>query len=240
MMNTLNIDRDEVHIWQVSNDLWSESESFHLLTNEEKTRASKFRFIKDRKNFIIGRAVLKTLASSYLNRAIEKIHVVFGEQGKPGLKNETALKFNLSHSKNQLLLAFTKDSEIGVDIEFNQTQIEIEKIAKQFFAPAEIDELKELDHSLQLPAFYRCWTRKEAVIKALGGGLSIPLDRFVVSFLPNESARMKRIDWQDEEANKWTIHSQEFHEEFTGAIAVRTEHCQFKKMGLDELIATQP
>jgi 4'-phosphopantetheinyl transferase len=183
-----------VHIWCASlrvssqrlNDLW------YLLLDDEKKKANKFISVQAKEGFIISRGILRLLLSKYLGIAPEKLVLKQGEYGKPYVQPDTeqlSLEFNISHSKDLVLLAFTLRNQIGIDIEYIQKDFSYEEIAPHFFSKQENITLSVLPKEQQREAFFTCWTRKEAFIKAIGEGLSFPLDKFDVDLTTNEENR---------------------------------------------------
>lgn len=160
-------------------------ESFlRMLDEDERVRASRFRFEKHRQNFVVGRGVLRLLLSRYLGMPPEDVRFTYGAQGKPALEGEhsaDSLRFNASHSGELAVYAFVRECEVGVDVEFIKTDFETEEIAERFFSAPEIRALRALPAAEKPAAFFRFWTRKEAYIKAIGSGLSHPLDQFDVT-----------------------------------------------------------
>jgi 4'-phosphopantetheinyl transferase len=116
-----------------------------------------------------------------------------------------SLRFNVSHSHSLALYAITRAREVGVDVEHIRPEIAQEKIAERFFSPREVTVLRALPTPLQASAFFACWTRKEAFIKAKGDGLTLPLDQFDVSLAPGEPATLLRTAWDPQEAACWAL-----------------------------------
>lgn len=129
-----------------------------------------------------------------------------------------SLQFNLSHSKNLALLAFAKEVCLGVDLEYIEPNIEIEEVAVKFFSANEIKNLLALSQKQQIVAFFNCWTRKEAFIKAVGEGLSFPLDKFEVSLEPNKPAELLATHWQPKDVSNWSIYSIPLKSNFVGSL----------------------
>ncbi|NNE99542.1 MAG: 4'-phosphopantetheinyl transferase superfamily protein [Pyrinomonadaceae bacterium] len=132
------------------------------------------------------------------------------------------MKFNVSHTDKISLLAFTKETEIGVDLERLDRKIEVEEIAKRFFAPAEIRRLLALPSERRPIGFFNCWTRKEAIIKALGTGLAMPLDKYEVS-LSSKSEKVKLIETHggQEDVQEWSLFSLAPKPGYVGAVALK-------------------
>ena len=185
---------DEIHVWQAWLDRGAEEvqrlESF--LSPEEIARANRFHFEQDRNHYIVGRGLLRELLSKYLDQAPSALEFSYGEHGKPTLAGAAAssgLSFNLSHSGGLAVYAFARERSLGVDVERVKPDFASEDIARRYFSAREVNDLVTLPIAERTEAFFRCWTRKEAYIKARGEGLRIPLDGFSVSFLPNQPAQ---------------------------------------------------
>jgi 4'-phosphopantetheinyl transferase len=175
----LKLESDEVHVWRASLDLEASSVQ-HLqptLCTEEQQRAERFHFQKDRDRFIIARGLLRTLLSRYLGKEPRHLQFVYSQYGKPALSEaygKDTLCFNVSHSRSLILYAVTLNRNIGVDLEYIRTDFSCEEIAEKFFSPQENSMLSTLPVEMKHKAFFNCWTRKEAYIKATGKGLSFP------------------------------------------------------------------
>ncbi|MEM9258782.1 MAG: 4'-phosphopantetheinyl transferase superfamily protein [Bacteroidota bacterium] len=139
--------------------------------------------------------------------------------GKPFLQQATELHFNLSHTDGYALMAFSQGETIGVDVEPINERIEIETLVHRFFSPVEISTIIAMQPADRPAAFFRLWTRKEALIKAQGAGLSLPLAQFGISVKEEEEVRVLHTDWAPEEAQKWSIASFTVAPTTLGAIA---------------------
>jgi 4'-phosphopantetheinyl transferase len=180
---------DEVHVWRATLDQTPSQIQSHLhsLAADEHVRAEQFYFERDRQHFIASRGVLRAILSGYLHRTPESLSFCYSSHGKPALAGETdddAICFNVSHSHGVALFAVTRGREVGIDIEHIRSDLEVAEIAERFFSLREVAMLRMLPTEAQRQAFFRCWTRKEAYIKARGEGLSLPLDQFDVSVEP--------------------------------------------------------
>lgn len=206
----LTLDLDEIHVWRVS---LAQTESClqslqQTLSTDERTKADRFRFPKDRSQFIVSRGALRAILSRYLNISSHILRFDYNPYGKPSLivtQGGNTLRFNLSHSQGMALIAITKNRDIGVDIEGINPNFSCLEIAEKFFSPLENSVLRSLPEHLQATAFFTCWTRKEAYIKAVGKGLSIPLNQFDVSLAPGEPAALLNVEENPEEASKWSL-----------------------------------
>jgi 4'-phosphopantetheinyl transferase len=197
--------------------LWSS------LSQDEKKRAERFHFQKDRDHFIIARGVLRILLGRYLNVSPEVVRLQYSAYGKPSLAEEfcsSRLRFNLSHSGGMALFAFAIGRDLGVDIEKMRADFATLEIARRYFSAQEISMFQSLPTALQTEAFFNCWTRKEAFIKAIGEGLSCPLDQFDVTLAPEEQAALLATRLSDHPASKWSIRSLDSVPGFKAAVAV--------------------
>ncbi len=162
-----------------------------ILSAEERDRAGQFRFDRHRRRYVARRGILRELIGSYLDCDPAGVAFVHNAYGKPAVA-QSDLRFNLSHSHGMALYAFCRHAEVGCDIERRDPKFAAEQIPERFFSPDEVRALRSLLLHDQTQAFFNCWTRKEAYIKAVGHGLSIALDSFDVSLAPGEPAALRR------------------------------------------------
>lgn len=228
-----SIQNDEAHLWRVAIDQHQDQYAAYrkLLTQEELVRADQYRFEKHRICYVVARAVLRLLVGKYIE--VDPRDVVFSyiKNGKPLVVNQKGIQFNVSHSENYILIGFVKDYDLGVDVEYTKQPIEVQTIAASFFSKEEVAMLVSLAEEYQTQAFYNCWTRKEAFIKALGDGLSFPLDQFVVSMDSTKVATLLETKWNQKEKQKWSLKSIEVDRDYIGALAAKG---QIHKMELLE------
>lgn len=149
-----------------------------LIGADERARAERFHFARDRRRFIVRRARLRQWLGAWVGRAPESLVFAGNDHGKPLLVDGPP--FSLSHSGEAMLLAIG-DGEIGCDLEWIDPALDWQPLAETLFAPAERAALAALPPEAGRSAFFACWARKEAFVKALGLGLSYPLDAFHVS-----------------------------------------------------------
>ncbi len=233
-----------MYLWTVlleaSEDTFTRSLSW--LSEEEMARAERFRFDRHRRAFVIGRAALRTLLARYLGMEAAAIQFVYGPHGKPALADPScSLRFNASNSGSLAAFAFTTGCEIGVDVEQHRPLTDFENIADRFFSPEETAELLNLSPNEKTAGFFNCWTRKEAFIKAMGGGLSIPLDSFRVTLQPGAPARMVSLEGSEEAARGWTLHHFDPAPDYAGAIAYHDQARSIQTVhlsSLDHLLTT--
>jgi len=223
---------DEIHIWCVRLDEQWVSQFQSLLSGDERIRAERFHFEKDRERFIIRRGILRTLLGGYSGVEANRLQFCYGKNGKPALADEFGkgkIYFNSSSSEGSAIYAFTRDSEIGVDIECICDIPEMAQIAERFFSAGEKAVFRALPESRKKEAFFKWWTCKEALIKAIGEGLSYPLDEFDVSLAPDEPAKLLAIKGDSIVASEWSVYNLRPSFGFAAAVAVkgqkRSIHC---------------
>ena len=224
---------DEVHVWRAGLDLpLSQVQRLGgILTDDELDRANRFSFAIDRQRFIAARGTLRSILSRYLTIDPGHLRFQYNPYGKPFLDpefNSYLLNFNLSHSGSMALYAMTRNMEVGVDVERVRSDVEYEEIAKRFFSVNEVAVLRTIPAEEKLEAFYTCWTRKEAYIKAHGEGLSLPLDSFDVSFAPGEPPLSLMTKDGPQERSLWTLLGLKPGLGYIGALAVKGIGCRFR------------
>lgn len=208
----------EIHVWRVNLDKESSSVQmlFETLSADEKQKAGKYRFEKDRSHFVVARGSLRNILGGYLNMSPPQIRFSYNRFGKPFLESESnQIRFNVSHSQGIALFALTREQEIGIDIEFINDNVEILKTAESVFSPTEISTLKTLPSNMQTAAFFCGWTRKEAFIKAVGEGFSYPTKQFTIPIKPEESDILLRTN-----VKNWSLMSLLSEHNFMAALAV--------------------
>ncbi len=215
---------NEVHVWRASlDDPAPQADTLlHSLAADEQTRAARFYFQRDRERFIAAHAVLRAILGLYLNRAPNRLSFRYSSFGKPALAVESggdAIHFNMSHSHGTALYAVARDREVGIDLEFIRRDLEAEQIAERFFSRQETATLRGLPVDLRKYAFFLCWTRKEAYIKARGEGLSQPLDQFDVSLIPGEPAALLSTRPDSGEALRWSLQELALASDYVAALA---------------------
>jgi 4'-phosphopantetheinyl transferase len=194
----------EIHVFSLDGDA---RRLAGILTPDELERAARFRFDRDRNRYIVCRGTLRELLGA-------RAPFVYGPYGKPRLEGSD-VRFNVSHSHGLGMIAIARGREVGCDIERVDPSFADEKIPEQFFSPHEVAALRALPESEQCAAFFRCWTRKEAFIKACGMGLSLPLDSFDVTL--GERAALLRG------AEGWSLHSVDAPEGYATAVVLEDQ-----------------
>jgi 4'-phosphopantetheinyl transferase len=181
-----------------------------ILAPEERERANRFRFPEHRRRYIVCRGTVRELLAPYLNLAPAAIQFDHNPYGKPSVPG-SGVHFNVSHSGDWAMLAVSAQLEVGIDLERIDPSFAQEQIPERFFSPREVEHLRSLPESQQAAAFFRCWTRKEAYIKARGLGLALALDSFDVSLLPDDPPQLFR-------AGNWSIQNLDAPEGYAAAI----------------------
>lgn len=213
----------EVQVWGIWLSGSDASLAYYrsILSSEELQRADRFRFENLKHSYTRSRGSLRLLLAHYLGRPPKEIELTCRPEGKPILRNSSRIDFNVSHSGQMALYAFTVRCELGVDVEQLRKLDKPESIAARFFSTAEASELLSLTPEQRGLAFFRCWTRKEAYVKAVGDGLAIPLDRFQVTLLPGVPARFVQLAGDMGTAADWTLDHLELAPGYLGALAYR-------------------
>jgi 4'-phosphopantetheinyl transferase len=212
--------QDEIHLWLAELDGHRDLHTHwtKLLSPDERQRAANFHFEIHRLRFIAARAALRILLGHYLALTPRAICLTEGANGKPEVPGNP-IHFNLSHSEDRALFAFSAAAPLGVDLEAIRSIPDALQIAASFFSSSEAASLAALPPERRPQAFFRCWTRKEAIVKALGEGLSYPLERFSVSI--DEPACLLAFDQDQTVLAQWKLSHLEPHEGFVAAIATR-------------------
>jgi 4'-phosphopantetheinyl transferase len=181
-----------------------------VLSDEERARAARFRRERDAHRWSVSRGALRRILARALDRAPAEIRFGEGEHGKPRVlgRNERRVDFNLSHAAGMALIALTEGHPLGADVEQVAPMDDMPLVAERQFSREERQALFALPEAERLGAFYRIWTRKEAYIKAIGHGLSHPLDRFAVT-LGKGDARLLHLDGDERAAEAWSLHDLE-------------------------------
>jgi 4'-phosphopantetheinyl transferase len=194
------------------------------LSPDESARAARFVFDRDRARFSVAHSALRDILSRYTLQLPLAIQLRTGEKGKPYLADYPATRFNLSHSGCWAMVAVASRREVGVDIECIRAERSTGGIADRFFAPAEVRELMETPEERRVSAFFNCWSRKEAYIKARGEGLHIPLDSFEVSL--GEDAVLRRAEDRD----RWSMCALLAPPGYAAALVVEGSGCRVRQL----------
>lgn len=219
----------EVHLWSV--DLAPKAsrvrELRSLLDSEEQARVDRYKFDYLQRRGTVRRGRLRQLVGAYAGLEPAAVRFDYGDKGKPNLADAcqepgaSPLQLNLTDSQDLAVYAFTRGLELGVDVEILRPMPDADSIAKSFFAATERAALLQVSAERKADGFFHCWTRKEAYIKAIGEGLSEPLDRFSVTLYPALPCHFLEIGGSREEAAAWTLTHFIPAPESVGALAYR-------------------
>jgi 4'-phosphopantetheinyl transferase len=224
----------EVHVWRARTDGGPETlvKLRQTLSIAECERAGKFYFMPDRTRYVIGRGLSRILLGRCLGIPADHVSFEYGPTGKPKLAKdlqESPLCFNVAHSGDFVLVALAYRYELGVDIELIQREVEVDAITRQFFSSNERARLvANVPADRKHDAFFTCWTRKEAYLKARGDGLSLPLDSFDVTFLPGEAPRLIETRRDPAEASRWTLQDLDVDPGYKASLACESASLQLR------------
>jgi len=215
----------EVHLWSARLDeaLCRQKELERILSREERARAERFRFDRDRVHYVAGLGILRSILGRYLGVEPASVEFRYESNGKPALSGRLGhnpIRFNMSRSKGLALYAFSRDREVGIDVEKMEPMPDMDRIVERFFSPREIQDYYRIPVNGRAEAFFRCWTRKEAFLKATGKGLSRPLDTFAVSIRPDEPPRIVEDREEPSAADRWSVRDLPVEEGYTAALVI--------------------
>ncbi len=218
--DVLSLEAGQVHVWQIFLDQEDAvlDRFRRTLAPEELERAGRFHFERLQRHFVAGRGFLRHVLARYLDKKPEELTFSYNSYGKPSLAGEQSLQFNMSHSHEVGLVAVTRDAAVGVDVEHIRADFASDEIARRFFSRLEVETFNSLPKEDQVAAFFRCWSRKEAYIKAIGKGLSQPLDGFDVTLAPDKPAALLRAG--DEDKVTWSMCDLDVGQDYASALAV--------------------
>lgn len=222
----LALPNDEVQLWRVDLESLGADEVrwIEVLSPDETSRASRFHFAIDRQRFVASRALLRTILGGYLTTNPKDLTFTYSKKDKPSLGPDYAdrdISFNLSHSGGIALYAFARSRELGIDVEQVRRDFDVEAIARRFFSAHEQEQLADLPATEKIDAFFRCWTRKEAYIKATGDGLSLPLTQFDVSLAEGNADALVTTRPDSAEAKRWLLREVTAGGGYIAALCVR-------------------
>jgi len=227
----LALSSDDVHVWCAS--LEQPVERVHrlaqTLSDDETSRAERFRLERDLRRFIVARGVLRAILGQYLGIEPGRLRFRYGQHGKPSLVaglGGDALRFNLAHSHELALYAFARGRAVGVDLEYIRPLPDAGEIAARFFSRRENAELEEIPDCRKSEAFFTYWTCKEAYIKATGDGLARALDQVEVSLVAEGAARLLNVEGVPEEAARWSLRTLDPAAGYVAAVAFEGHRCQ--------------
>ena len=198
---------EDVHVWHWRHEsaFTPGTDPYRLLSPDERARAARFLVEEPRREFVATRSTLRQILGAYLETPPEGLTFQYSARGKPALARKPKISFNVSHSEGLSLLAVAREHDLGVDVEWIRPDVEAAALAERFFSADERVRLLRLGGEELTQAFFRCWTRKEAYIKATGDGLSLPLDSFDVSLEPDATSALLGTRPHATEARRWIV-----------------------------------
>jgi 4'-phosphopantetheinyl transferase len=226
----LTLGADDVHVWRTTLHVPEpDIVQFHAtLSPDERERADRYRFLRDQRRFIVARGWLRAILGTYLSLDASKIRFCYNPHGKPELDMaqegtpslHDPLQFNMAHSEDLAILAVSRERRVGIDVEQIRSGFGDGTIAESFFTPCEVAALRALPRLERENAFFACWTRKEAYLKARGEGLIMPLDTFEVSLLPGDDPALLRTSADPAETARWTLCELDVGPGYSASLAV--------------------
>lgn len=219
------LDADGVHVWRVDLDAnASRCEALlPTLSADERARTDRCLQLHVRDRLVVARGALRAILAGYLGCAPGDVRFRYGAHGKPALDlgaQGEHVSFNLSHSRGMAVCAVSHRRELGIDVEYIARSVDFERVAQRFFSSSEVDALMALPPALRRQGFFRCWTGKEAYVKARGEGLARALAHFAVCLDPSAPARLLTVDWDAAEVQRWHLHAFEPATDHLSTLAV--------------------
>ena len=203
-------------------------ECWALLSCDEHERARRFCSEGLRHDFVVARALLRLILASCLETDPVNLEFQYASYGKPTLADGAKISFNLAHSEDMVVYAVGAGQQIGVDIERILPSENMELIAQRYFCAAEYRDFVAVPEGVRAKAFFDCWTRKEAFVKAVGQGLSYPLDRFQVTVQPGQAAALVSVDGRAGSETEWSLYDVAPSEEYAAALALEKRTCSVR------------
>jgi 4'-phosphopantetheinyl transferase len=218
--------QDQVHVWRAP--LPAPASAIpglaRLLAADENERAGHIRSQALHNDFLFARGMLRTLLGGYLDIPHAELRFAYSSHGKPSLAPPAhALSFNLSHTEGMVVFAFARQRRLGIDVEKIRRDFQVQPIAERFFSLTELLALRDLPEEQRHQAFFRCWTCKEAYIKARGEGLSHPLHQFDVAVSPAQPVALLSTRPDPGEADRWLLREVPLPSDHVAALAVELQ-----------------
>lgn len=201
---------DEVHVWRASlnQPTWWVEKLGRLLAPEELSRAERLRSDKERQGFMVARGLLRAILSRYLDVEPTRLRFAGDAYREPTLISPTppgGFSLSLSHAHELALIAISQRRRIGVGLGYLRPVPEMERIAEGLLSPQEKTVWRALPQPEKLRAFFKCWTCKQAYLKARGEGSGLPPGRLAVDLFPAEAAQLLSLDGDPSEAARWSL-----------------------------------
>lgn len=223
--------RGTVDVWHASIADADAATLAGLLSTSERARAARYRFDRDRREFVVARGLLRRLAGRYLHQSPADVRISCGPDGKPFV--QAPWQFSVSHSGDAVVFAFARDIRVGIDIERIDPHVDVRDIAAKFFSSSEATALRALPAGDLVAGFFRCWVRKEAYLKATGEGLMRATSRFDVAVGPVSGTALLSVSWDPAEAVRWHVSDLSVRRGFQAALAVENPEAAAAPSALD-------
>ena len=211
-----------IHVWRAIVDIpFARLQVYQeTLSPDERARAQRFKLSRHQRRFTAARGILRHILARYLGTTPQDIRFQPGPFGKLFLQGpmDQPLHFNVAHSQQLALYAVSRDFDVGIDLEGDRDSLDYAGLAERICSADELITFQKLPPAEQRAAFFRCWTRKEAFVKAIGKGFSFPLEQVTVSFTPDEPSRILSV--QGHSSDDWSLVDLSPGQGFWGALAV--------------------
>jgi 4'-phosphopantetheinyl transferase len=197
----------EIHVWEFRSEMpgFTPQEIVEILAPDERARAARFHFQRDAQRFSATRARTRAILGAYLQTNPRELRFKYSAREKPSLIDPAVdIRFNVSHSGDQAMVAVAAGREVGIDIEQPRNNVECEALAERFFSTGERKFIRALADQQKLSTFFRLWTCKESFLKAHGTGLSRPLSSFDVT-LGERLGQLLSIRANAREERRWSL-----------------------------------
>jgi 4'-phosphopantetheinyl transferase len=236
----LDLSATQIDVWRIpvseeSEDALQSLES--ILSADELKRARRFHFRHDRIEYTTARANLRRILARYTRSEPRQLAFTYAAMGKPMLAGPSAdsgISFNLSHSHGLAVCAVACGREVGIDVERLRQRESSDQIAERFFSPREFIAYQQIPEAQRLRAFFECWTRKEAFLKARGSGLAFPLDRFDVSLGLGNPAALLHVADEPDASTRWIMADLNLGPDHVGALAHEAPAVELRTWILDD------
>lgn len=212
-----------VDIWRVKTQIEADQLALYenVLPAAQRSRAARLKILEKRRQYIIAHGLTRRILGRALRVAPEAVEFSRGPKGKPylgGAFADRGIQFNMTHTSHLALVAVTRDREVGIDIERIRNNLAWEKLARRYFSPAEVEAFEAQPEASRLRTFFVCWTRKEAVLKAIGTGLGGGLGSFDVSVDPDAPPRLLANRWNGRFHGDWSLDHLEPGDGYVGTL----------------------
>ena len=239
MLSLISYQSNKINVFFGDIQKINQRSDYSFLNDQENSRADSFLKSEDKELFVCCRANLKKILSDLLSIPLERIRVKEGVNGKPYLEGSNIF-FNVSHTEGKFAIAITNLGSVGIDIELKNRSFDYQKLSHLIFSHNEKVLFETIESTRKNEAFLNCWTRKEAIFKAIGSGLSSPLHQLELTFIPDSEPELLKTGWDEKDKDNWMLRSIDYIENLICTVAARTgnKHTELVCFELDELTYT--